>query len=127
MITKNIRDYSDVQIYSTIYIGDNMQPFELIFDTGSNWLWVNGRICDNCNSQPQFDERKSSSFKFFNILTDLHYGTGDAYGYNSLDKVCIKPGKCAEDFSFLTVGYQTGLDSLATSGILGLSPYNDTL
>jgi hypothetical protein len=63
---------------------------------------------------------------FFDILTDLHYGTGDVYGYNSLDRVCIKPGKCADDFSFLTVGMQTGLDSLATSGILGLSPNNDS-
>lgn len=75
--------------------------------------------------QPRFDERDSSTFKFYDVLTDLHYGSGDAYGYNSIDTVCIKPGKCASDFSFLTVGMQTGLSALATSGILGLSPNDD--
>ena len=56
---------------------------------------------------------------------DLHYGSGDVYGYNSMDTVCIKAGKCADNFSFLTVGMQTGLGSLYTSGILGLSPNSD--
>lgn len=56
---------------------------------------------------------------------DLHYGSGDVYGYNSLDTICIKPGRCADNFSFITVGMQTGLDQLYTSGIVGLSPNNE--
>jgi len=105
-----------------VFIGSNNQPFELIFDTGSNWLWVNGRFCEDCNDRPRFDERESTTFKFYDVLTDLHYGSGDVYGYNSFDTVCIKPGSCADDFSFVAVGSQDGLDALASSGILGLSP-----
>lgn len=108
-----------------MYIGSNTQPFNLIFDTGSNWLWVNGRFCENCNDKPKFDERNSTTHKFYDVVVDLHYGSGDVYGYNSLDTVCIKPGKCAEGFSFLTVGMQTGLDTLYSSGIVGLSPNNE--
>jgi len=108
-----------------VYIGSDNQPFDLIFDTGSNWLWVNGRFCENCNNKPRFDERTSKNHRFFDVLVDLHYGSGDVYGYNSIDTVCIRPGDCANDFSFLTVGMQTGLSSLYSSGIVGLSPNSD--
>jgi len=95
----------------------------MIFDTGSNWLWVNSRMCDNCAwGVPKFDERTSSTFRFYNAVLDLHYGSGDVYGYNSHDKVCILPDHCADAFSFLTVGMQQGLSTLKTSGIVGMSP-----
>ena len=100
-----------------------MQPFEMIFDTGSNWLWVNSRICQNCNAkQPRFDERNSTTYSFYEPTLDLHYGSGDVYGLNSHDQVCITPGNCSANFSFLTVGYQVNLDTLETSGIVGMSP-----
>ena len=40
IISKNISDYQDVQIFTTIFIGEKKEPFEMIFDTGSNWLWI---------------------------------------------------------------------------------------
>tara|TARA_B110000285_G_C14943056_1_gene522990 strand:+ start:404 stop:721 length:318 start_codon:yes stop_codon:yes gene_type:complete len=92
-------------------------------DTGSNWLWVNSRICDNCNpKQPKFDETKSSSFGFMDAVIDLHYGTGSVYGYDSFDQVCISETVCAKEFSFLSVMHQSGLSNLECSGIIGLSP-----
>jgi len=36
-------------------------------------------------------------------MYDLHYGTGDAYGYNSFDKVCLTESYCDNEFSFLSV------------------------
>jgi hypothetical protein len=95
----------------------------MIFDTGSNWLWVNSRFCENCApSMAKFDERNSSTFSFYNVVLDLHYGSGDVYGYNSHDSVCILKGKCAHNFSFMSVGMQRGLGTLRTSGIVGMSP-----
>ena len=40
-----------------LYIGEDKQPFDMIIDTGSNWLWVDSRICSNCpENTPTFDE-----------------------------------------------------------------------
>ena len=62
----------------------------MIFDTGSNWLWVNSRICENCAiNQPRFEERTSDTFSFYNVQYDLHYGSGDVYGFNSFDTICL--------------------------------------
>jgi len=36
----DLDDYHDVQIFTTILMGSDLQPFDMIFDTGSNWLWV---------------------------------------------------------------------------------------
>ena len=95
----------------------------MIFDTGSNWVWVNSRLCANCNPiMARFDERKSDTFSFYNVLFDLHYGSGDVYGYNAHDSICALPDKCANDFSFLTAAMQLGLSSVRSSGIVGLSP-----
>ena len=56
------------------------------------------------------------------MVYDIHYGSGDVYGYNSHDTVCINRENCAQEFSFLNVGMQQGLYSLKASGIVGMSP-----
>ena len=96
----------------------------MIFDTGSNILWVNSRICENCPFFiNKFDERTSSSFSFFNVVFDLHYGTGDVYGYCSQDQVCFDETICSPNFKFVNVGYQKDLEGLRCSGVVGMSPY----
>jgi hypothetical protein len=49
LITHELHDYMDVQIFTRILIGSDHQPFDMIFDTGSNWLWVFSRVCKNCH------------------------------------------------------------------------------
>jgi hypothetical protein len=39
-LEKNLSDFFDIQIFSTVYFGSRNEPHQLIFDTGSSWLWV---------------------------------------------------------------------------------------
>jgi hypothetical protein len=97
----------------------------MIFDTGSDWLWVNSRICENCNDRfSKYDERKSSTFSLYPVLFDLHYGSGDVYGFLSHDTICVKEDKCASDFSLMVVAMQRNMKNIRASGIVGLSPKN---
>jgi hypothetical protein len=86
-------------------------------------------MCKNCNSkQPRFDERNSTTYSYFDPVLDLHYGSGDVYGLNSYDQVCITNGSCTGNYSFINVGYQKHLNTLETSGIVGMSPsHNEKL
>jgi len=84
-------------------------------------------MCSTCNLAEGFiDERKSSTFKFYPALYDLHYGSGSIYGFASYDKMCMQPHKkCANDFSFLTAvdsKMMGGRPIPAISGLLGMSP-----
>jgi hypothetical protein len=45
---KEVLDYYDMQLYSTIYMGKSQKEFNVIFDTGSSWLWVSSDKCYSC-------------------------------------------------------------------------------
>ena len=127
-ITKPLYDFKNVQVSMKIYIGSNLQPFYMIFDTGSAWLWVTHRSCYMCNPiVPRFDERSSTTFSFYPAIYDLHYGTGDAYGYYSVDQICLTAKDCDKEFVFATVYTTSKLASLHASGIIGMSPSEKNL
>ena len=62
-LEKNLSDFFDIQIFSTVYFGSRQEPHQLIFDTGSSWLWVQTPYCDTCTSQNSFIHRHSKTYK----------------------------------------------------------------
>ena len=100
----------------------------MIFDSGSSWLWVSGRNCISCPlSTEKFDERESETCSSPLGEKSLYYGSGNVSGTMYEDMICITEDLffCTQDFVFLNVYEQTGLDSMATTGIVGLSPSSD--
>jgi hypothetical protein len=95
----------------------------MIFDTGSNWLWVSSRLCVSCPlTTLKFDERDSITLVSNFGTKNLYYGSGNVMGENLHDMVCISDTGCAQNFSFLNVMMQSGLDAMRASGIVGMSP-----
>lgn len=88
---KELRTYANVLVYINLHLGSNQEPYTILFDTGSSWLFVQSRLCDNCDkwSSSSFDERDSTSFGFYPVLLDLQYGSGGIYGHTAYDKVCL--------------------------------------
>jgi hypothetical protein len=52
----------------------------------------------------------------------LFYGSGNVHGNRVSDQVCITQEFCAHDFNFMNIVGQSGLKSLSSSGIVGMSP-----
>lgn len=44
----NLYAFFDIQLYSNIYVGSEREKFEMIFDTGSSWVWVQNDKCVDC-------------------------------------------------------------------------------
>ena len=61
-LEKNLADFFDIQIFSTVYFGSQHEPHQLIFDTGSSWLWVQTPYCDSCYRKDPFIHRFSNTF-----------------------------------------------------------------
>jgi hypothetical protein len=39
------------QYIGFIYVGKDSQEFRVIFDTGSNWLWIPNTNCSGCSKE----------------------------------------------------------------------------
>uniref|UniRef100_A0A7I4Z0C6 Peptidase A1 domain-containing protein n=1 Tax=Haemonchus contortus TaxID=6289 RepID=A0A7I4Z0C6_HAECO len=105
----------DVMYSGLIQIGEPPQTFNVMFDTGSSWLWV---PCANCIETPEFCQTHHK----FNC-EDSHtcirrhegarfpYGTGEARGLFHNDIVCIdtNPKHCFRQ-EFVCAKYVYGLD-----------------
>lgn len=104
-------------------IGSQKEPFAMIFDTGSNWLWVDEKNCINCPNVPRFDSAASSTYTEKWWSKSLYYGSGSVNGQNGFDTVCLTHDRCVDGFSFVAVHSQDGLSSIRSSGLVGLSPY----
>jgi len=127
-IDKQLYDYNNIQIYSTIYIGSEKQKFDMIFDTGSSWVWVGTDKCAECHNPEKFHFDHSTSFiQNSSKISTLRYGRGEVWGYDSHDTICLSEEStigngCMENYLFKSVVYQEGLGGLAGAGLIGLAP-----
>lgn len=81
VIVKNLDDFQDVQLFTEMYVGSEKQGLEVIFDTGSNWFWVQSSDCENCPADDSFDETSSETYvQTSKYEKALHYGSGSVYG-----------------------------------------------
>ena len=47
----------------------------MIFDTGSNWVWVDEKGCSNCPEVPKFDSKASTTYTEKWWPKSLYYGS----------------------------------------------------
>jgi len=127
-INKQLDTFYDIQLYAKIFIGSQREEFDLIFDSGSAWVWVGSENCTNCANPKKFHHSKSLSYKQRSQhLSTLRYGRGQVWGYDTSDQVCLNKNSvigngCMSDYLFKTVINQRDLDGLAGAGLIGLSP-----
>lgn len=57
-------NYYNVQYYGKLYVGSLKSEMELIFDTGSSWLWLPSKDCGaDCHPKAHFfDESLSDTY-----------------------------------------------------------------
>ena len=109
-IEKNLYDFYDIQLYAVVYIGSNKQKFEMIFDTGSSWVWVQSEDCQHCmKNDHKFVADDSDSYKqLSDEPSELNYGKGSVIGYDSKDMVCLMKDSsmgdgCMSDYLFKNI------------------------
>ena len=71
----SLTNYRDTLYYGRLYMGEQYQEVQVIIDTSSDWLMVEGRECENCKENT-YDPATSGYFQFTNNRTDtLQYGS----------------------------------------------------
>jgi len=84
-----VRDFDEAQYYGTIEVGTPGQTFNVVFDTGSSWLWVPSSSCTACRRKNLFRNTKSRTFRGYSDEFHAVYGSGDVKGKFARDTVRI--------------------------------------
>ncbi|CDW73902.1 eukaryotic aspartyl protease family protein [Stylonychia lemnae] len=124
-----LENYYNIQYFAKLYIGSNLIPISVIFDTGSSSLWISAADCIGC---PHLADlyNQSQSFTYFketSVSDHISYGAGEVYGYNSTDVICLSNSKnnfCMNEVKFKLVTEARDFHGLQADGVLGLSPKN---
>ena len=123
VLVKDLNDFMDVQIFSKIAIGTPPQEFEVIFDTGSSWLWVADKDCSNCIMDNTFSTQNSTSYNLIQYdPIQVNYGTGALWGKYGEDSVCVAENACVTNFRLLSSMFNVDLSGVQADGIVGLAP-----
>ena len=92
LLTIPIRNNNNLQYFGTVKIGSEGKDFNVIFDTGSDKLWVPSVDCTSsvCKAHHRLD---STTFRPDMTHSSLSYGTGEVQTKNGVDTVTLVGNK----------------------------------
>lgn len=93
---------------------------DVIFDTGSDWLVIFGKDCDNCNSTGFENLGPTAAFD-----SERRYGSAKVRGHEAQAEVCLSFRTCIKKFTYFSVKHQTGFE-WPIEGVFGLSQNETT-
>ena len=104
-------------------MGASSTVMDVVYDTGSDWLAVEGSECANCAGNT-YDG--SNGTKTSTAISERNYGSASLTGNTYKDKVCVQPGACIDEFEYFLIATQKGVNGYAglsepVDGILGMS------
>ncbi|XP_054263004.1 lysosomal aspartic protease-like [Macrosteles quadrilineatus] len=89
----NLHNDRDLFYYGPISIGTPPQEFQVIYDTGSDYLWVPSSQCSALNlpcwQSKQYDSQRSSTHARVGERFFLPYVTGSCSGFTSRDTITV--------------------------------------
>ena len=115
-------DYENMQYSGDLKFGSSLDTIDVIFDTGSAYLWVASTECSTCATAGMttfFDCGSSDTCESLGLQVIVTYGSGSLKGSFVADTVQIGD-YTAEDQGFIDVTEVDDFESFAANGILGL-------
>jgi hypothetical protein len=119
LVDLELANYMNMQYTGKVSLGTPPQEFDLVFDTGSSWLWVTGSQCRYCHNATRFDEGNSTTYESTGKELNLKYGKGDAHGLLSIETVSIGESEVKNQY-FALVESDHEFGGMRADGILGL-------
>ena len=96
----------------------------MVYDTGSDWLAVEGSTCDSCEGD-KFDGYRSGR-STSSEESERNYGSVSLTGHTYEDLVCVTTDICVKSFEYFLIESQVGVNGYQgltepVDGILGMS------
>lgn len=119
----NIRlnNYFDSQYSGSIQLGSDNTTYNIIFDTGSQWLFLPDKNCRSCVATNYFTCSDSKTcYNTTNNLISISYGKGFISGFPVYDQILINGKLFITKHKFINVIFQKDFDGFSADGLCGL-------
>ncbi len=101
-------------------MGSHNQAMDVVFDTGSDWLLVEGSSCASCDGSTYDPSKSSNSRKVGAQESQRVQGAMQLSGIEWTDTVCVTDLACIEDFEYFLISKQTNMRE-PIDGFMGLA------
>ena len=118
----NLKNHVDLQYYGTMSFGSSKKTFEVVFDTGSSWIFIPSSECKTCISSQTFKCSDSNTCvqSSNNFFVNITYGKGFISGKETYDQVFFNDQLVVPRQKLLIVVYQQDFEGFAADGLCGL-------
>ena len=103
-----------------LYLGSQGHAMNVIFDSASDWLIIEGSECGTCEGNVYDISKSATSNQVQQDLSQRAYGVTTLTGLEWTDQVCFSELACIQSFEFFLVYEQNGFRE-PIDGILGLA------
>lgn len=118
----DLTNFQDLQYSGPVSVGSNADVFDVVYDTGSGWAWVQAKGCATCSdSKDFFDPAASSTYESTGESKTLTYGKGQVSGPISYDTLGL-PGYDGATTRFIPATEGKDNEGMQAAGIVGLTP-----
>ena len=83
-----------------VYMGSGQEKVDLIFDTSSDWVAVEGSNCATCEAETYDPSTSTSAKKIGTELSTRTYGIAKFTGSEWTDDICVTRQACIRDFEY---------------------------
>lgn len=117
-----LTNYHDLQYYGTLLLGSEKKPFKIVFDTGSQWMFLPSPQCDSCITSRYFscDESLSCSYVDKHSLVNITYGKGFISANVVAEQVFLNEELFVPQQKILNVVFQKDFDGFSADGLCGM-------
>ena len=81
--------FGGMMFHGPLYFGTGQVYFDVIYDTGSDWIVVDGQSCSNCEGNVYDPSTSEASKNLGKPVSMRAYGTALLFGTEFSDKICI--------------------------------------
>ena len=87
--------------HGPLHFGSSQIGFDVVYDSGSDWVVIEGSGCSNCQGDTYNSALSINSKKVGTTVSSRQYGTAILYGTEYVDKVCINNNNgCVDNFLY---------------------------
>ncbi|KAL4487058.1 hypothetical protein ABPG72_001510 [Tetrahymena utriculariae] len=123
----SLENYFQLKYFGIIYVGKNQQKMKVLFDSGSDTMWIGSKICITCRDSGinnLYDCTEQNGCKYTGKpIETINYIKGSVDGYlaSTIVNFSNENSSSAFDFNLLLITNVKNLESYDADGIIGLT------